>query len=353
VFELGVLALPRLGGAVDHLNTYFDYGSSVETKLRVIAQDTQLAERHVFNAGWLDDVRLPPSSERYDVAVYGMSFARNLVTSLEELRPSLKIRGIYGPGAPLSHSYAIYREDAPKRSARAVLIPILSDGIPYLTSMTHDTVEPDHVQPMTWPRYVVRAGEPVLAAQPVIRSATALRHALSDEPSLWQRHLDVLAEHDTYFARMLYASDWTERSATLRLLRRAVTHSRTHDVRAKVKNHLGFIPGSEAAELARALVRRYILDVRGAGELPVVVLFDSPGEPDWLQALLGDVLAAAQVPVIRSQQHCDAGHRENFTVDGHYIPACVQQIGTQFIDVLDHSDDSRLAAEHPPVERTP
>lgn len=350
VFELAVLGLARLGDATQPLHTYFDYGTSVESKLRVIAGEAHLAERHVFNAGWLDDIALPPSNEHYDLAVYGMSFAHDLVLMLEQLRPSLKVRALYGPGAPLSHSYASYREDAPKRRAQAVMIPVLSDGIPYLTSMTHDTVEPDHVQPMTWPRYEVQDGEPVLVAMPVLRSADALRRALSSDPALWQQHLDMLAAHDRYFSRFSYAADWTEHVAALRLVRRAFAHARTHDIRAHIKTQAGFVPDSEAAELARALLRRYIRDVLEAGELPVVVLFDAPGEPAWLQDLFGAVLAEARVPVIRSQDHCDAGHRENFNADGHYVAECVRAIGTQFIQVLDHSQDGRLAAER---RRTP
>lgn len=343
VFELTMLTLEHTPLA-DKLG-YFAYGLSAETKLRALAADGQLPPRHVFNAGWLDLARFPPAGADCDLVIYGMSDAMELTQSIHDQRPELKLRELYGPGVPLSHSYAAYHLDVSRRRTQAVIIPLLSDGVVYLRTMTHDTLAPDHMQPVTWPRYALRDGHVELVGQPAITSADQLRTALLTDHALWARQLAVLEQHDDYFERPLYAAHWTEALASLRLIRRARSHSHTHDLRQELTNHAGFRPNTETAQLLRALLEQYITEVRGNGEQPIVVLFDSPGEAGWIEALVHDVLERTQVPTVRSQAFCDATHRENFTDDGHYSHACNQKIAAELIQLFERGRDRRLAAD--------
>lgn len=350
---LGLEQRPEQSGPIAALRTYLAYGHSIETKLRADAVQPQLAPRHVFNAGWLDVDKFPPQGESCDVAVYGMSFSRQLLEALHAQRPQLRIREFQGPGAPLSHSYAAYHMDVARRRAKVVLIPVLSDGVPYLQSMTHDTRESDHPQPMMWPRFELRDGRAVLTGDPVIRSAAELRRALVEDPALWERHLGSLAAHDDYYSRVLYASHWSERLASLRLVRRAIAHARAHDLRAQVVGRAGFVADSKAARLLHALLRQYVEDVRAHDEVPLVVLFDSPGEAGFLHALLRDTLERLHVEVVRSDQSCDARRAENFLADGHYVPACTEAIARRVGQALDRVTERALALGQGSTRREP
>jgi hypothetical protein len=345
-FELALFGLEHASQtSQSQLVTYFDYGYSIEHKLRVFAQDSELPARHVFNAGWLDLERFPPAGEACDLAVYGNSFAHALSEDIKALRPALKMREFYGPGVPISHSYAAYGMDVERRRARVVMIPLLSDSVPYLRTMTHDTRESDHSQPVTWPRYAVRDDRVVVVGEPVIHSAKDLRRALLEDRGLWQRHLEMLDEHDDYYVPTLYAAHWTEQLASLRLVRRAISHSRAREHRDELIRGAGFIPNTETAGLTRRLLQQYIHDVRDHGEKPIVVLMDSTGEAHFLSKLVGDMLAQEQVAVVRSEDHCDATERANFIGDGHYTDACNHAIAEQFVELLDRSFNGDLALE--------
>jgi hypothetical protein len=334
-FELTMLALKRVPKlAESHLLKYFDYGLSAETKLRAQAADPGVHDHSIFEAGWLDVSRFPPEGESCDVSIYGMSFARDLAGVMRDERPDLIFRDYGGPGAPLSHAYTAYKMDAPRRKSRVVQIPLLSEGITFLRSMTHDTAYPDFVQPVTWPRYAVQDGRAVIVQEAAIQSAAAMRSALLGDSELWQRELATLA-HDDYFQPLLYATHWTEQFASLRLLRRALGHSHTHELRAQLMGPGGYRPDTETAELERVLLRQYIDEVRAHDEVPIVVMFDSPGEPAWLRAALQPVFDQTKVAVVSSQDYCDASRPENFTSDGHFQHPCLEQIAHAFLEHVD------------------
>src|SRR5271157_1223059 len=99
------------------LVVYFDYGRSIEGKIRRLVGPTDETSGPLANAGWIDGddiAKQPDRASRSDamlVSVYGMSFSSQVGTTMAELDPRITPRLFGGPAAPPNHSYASYQRD--------------------------------------------------------------------------------------------------------------------------------------------------------------------------------------------------------------------------------------------------
>jgi hypothetical protein len=90
---------------------YFDYGRSIEGKIRRMIQSTDEASDPVAIAGWPDRLCLqmpssPPS--RIGISIYGMSFSKHIGEAMQEEDASIVPTYYIGPAAPPNHSYSCF-----------------------------------------------------------------------------------------------------------------------------------------------------------------------------------------------------------------------------------------------------
>src|SRR6266850_274874 len=97
------------------LTRYFDYGRSIEGKVRAMVGAEGTSPPPLAQAGWIgppaDQPERPGEGQNLLVAVYGMSFAANIAKQMQDQDKRIAIRIAGGPGATLSHSYAMYTAD--------------------------------------------------------------------------------------------------------------------------------------------------------------------------------------------------------------------------------------------------
>src|ERR1019366_8367151 len=90
------------------LQRYFDYGRSIEGKLRRYVGSSPDQDAIIVRAGWLNDCDFPslarPGKLVFDI--YGMSFSNNIALQLERLYRGLASQRFPGQEAPPNHSYA-------------------------------------------------------------------------------------------------------------------------------------------------------------------------------------------------------------------------------------------------------
>jgi hypothetical protein len=334
LLEVGLSLCVRISAIEDSaIGRYFASGESIESKILAYATHPDLPANSVFYAGWLDPSTWPPEGESNDVAVYGMSYAGNLASALRRAAPELDVRMIGGPGAPLSHSYAAYGMDAGRRTTKVVVITLLSRGMQDMAGLTHDTAYNDHSQPATWPVYQLTDAGVEVKAWPVVNSASALRHAVTEDRALWDRHVDLLDEADANFSRFLYSAHWTEQLVLGRVLRRAWAKAEEREWNQSLVQADGYFdPDAPACKVTREVLRAFIADVRRNGERPIVVLFSEQGTGDSLWQLVGGVLDDTQVPYLTTEDFCDSkvgNHYANL----HFVPQCDDLMASRFLEV--------------------
>jgi len=328
------------GRGASALANYLDYGRSIEGKIRRMVGPTDAQTAAMARAGWLgdhDDLPAHPAHAGPLVAVYGMSFAARVADELVALDPSVTIRMVGGPGAPLNHSYAAWERDRDAHDAAVVVLGVLASSLPRTLSLTHMTANFEAPSPHSYPRFDWKQGriertEPRIATLPQLRAALA--GATAADRQAWEAWKRQLAGHDAFYDRFVFEANASDHSVIVRLIRRAwgqhvfqATVAATHDAE-------GFRDDLGVVRSARALLRDFAQRVRARGRLPIVLLFEDRGYADHLSRALAPTLDAADVRYVATGRIAPATQLGNFLADGHFRPEIDQRIAQQVLETI-------------------
>lgn len=317
------------------MRSYFWYGSSYESKLRQLVATPNPAPNSILFAGWINEQALADKPADVDVTVYGSSFAGNLGKAMRELRPELKLRFIGGPGAPLNHAYGFYELDRSKRKTRTAVIGVASEDVAQVLTMNIGSVNADAPMPYFFPRYELVGGRIERTGTPLINSPDELARAFRDDPALWARQLDVMAQHDDAFQRPLFAASALDHSLIARFVRRGLAKRHADNYVAQAYGSRGFKKDSHIIQVFEAVLLRMVEDLRAEGVKPVVVLFSTRDYANHLDVLMRRTLEANGVPVVSSFDLCPSTDRTHYIPDGHFTPQCDLKTAQATLAVLD------------------
>lgn len=306
------------------LSRYFEYGRSVEGKLmRMVAADPQNGGQ-MISTGWIDHEYLSAKPVRAQadhdtlMAVYGQSFTLNAAHEAARIDSRITIRGIGGPGAPPSHSYAAYKQDAPLRKADVVVFGVLSSTVPLMGSLSGLVWMFESPAPFTFPRYRVTADQ-LTEELPAIRSEAEFRQAFSQRSTKWQEFKDQLRRSDRGYDRFTFDASLADASSVVRMARRGwVAHAQPY-TDGVYDPTTGFNADAEEVHTLRAL----LVDLRQRtcerGERLVILLLHTRGHSDHLHRALESTLKQANIDYISTHTLFSANDPRNFRPDSHYI----------------------------------
>jgi hypothetical protein len=303
----------------NRLQQYFDYGRSIEGKLRYMVRDTDELSGPIVRTGWLSENEdLPVKAEHENgrlFAVYGQSMSGRVAREIGKQDKTATIRARGGPAAPLGHTYELFRRDLQNHTADVIVLGIFASGVNTLHTMTPTGWAFEVPTPYTYPRWSLVDGQLVSKA-PRIQSLEQLRTALHT-PTLWSEFGQHLAQHDASFSSLLFYSDWTDTSAFLRLAKRGYGQHHQDRISALYSSKSSQGPES-VGEIARAIVRQFVEDVRAASAIPVLILFHDKGTGDKLYQLLSEDLDKYNIPYITTHEIASANDPSSFLADGHF-----------------------------------
>ena len=310
------------------LAMYFDFGTSLEGKLRRLAGPADSLAAPVAHAGWLDPATWPaprpvPAGKRL-VAAYGQSFTYAILDTLAAHDTTVVLRGLGGPSAPPSHLYALWRVDRRRTHADVCVFGVLASSVRGMASATAATWEFESPYPYTYPHWRL-AGDSLAGAWPSVTSLAALRATLADPARLaaWEREL---AREDDAYEAILFRGGWADHSVLTRLLRRAWAQRQMRERLARLHGPAGFAAGSEAMRVLPLMLADFARGVRADGAVPVVLLLQDQGYDDHLVKLLGPGLWAAGVPFVSTDVLAPASVPGNFMSDGHFVGPVNQRL---------------------------
>jgi hypothetical protein len=306
------------------LQKYFDYGRSVEGKIRRMIGESKNTTAVVAYAGWLEsdesDALLPrqaSSADHWLIAAYGQSFTFRLCEELKKLDPRFELRLVKGgPGAPLSHSYAAYLTDANLQQANVVVIGILASSLPRNISPTTMTAWFEAPVPFTYPRYFLNKGK-LDAIDPFIHTMAEMRTALR-EPARWDAYVDFLRKNDPAFDSWVLESDVFDHSSLARLIRRSYGQKHLHDVNSRYWGADGFTNADGLLDTSIAIMADFASKVRARGQLPYIILFQDRGYKDHLVKAFGASLDRLGIPYFSTHLIAPSTDARNFIPDGHF-----------------------------------
>lgn len=335
------------------LQLYFDYGRSVESKLRRMAGAVPDQSAPIAQQGWLSpgarpaasknavaspmraSASMPPST--LTVAVYGQSFIMQMADLLPQLEPRLRIISRQGaPAAPLSHSYAAYLADMDCGSdcarANIVLVGILASSLPRLVSLSNMTAWCEAPTPYTYPRYRLSGGK-LSTENPLIASYAHL-HAALQRPAAWRAFSDQLRASDLAYDAALFESDWLDRSLLARLARRGYGQRHLQQLERRYHDSTGFKNHDGLLDVSNALLLDMSRLARSRHQQLVVVLIGDRGYGDDLAGALAPALASGAITHLSTAAVAPATDTANFVADGHFTITANRRLAMALRDKL-------------------
>jgi hypothetical protein len=323
--------------ASSSLQNYFDYGRSIEGKLRREVGSTPEQDAAIVKAGWLDDCNYDTSfsPDKLTFDVYGMSFSEMIADQMVRLDPGLASQSFAGPGAPPNHSYACFinRIEAKRKLASIQILGVLASSIPRMETITGLTTSFEAPQPFTYPRYSLAPDGHLAGYSPSISTPEDLRTALAN-PIKWRVFLDELATHDDFYAQRVFQADVFDHSVLARLIRRAwgqrVLRARTSALRTDDE----FSGAPDIAPVLRAMLIDFANRARRAGERPIVILIEDRGYGGALSAIAAQALRTNHIDFITTSEIVSPDDTGNFVPNGHFTAAVNEKIARAVLELL-------------------
>ncbi len=330
--------------ATNPLVTYFNYGTSIEGKIRREVGPSDESTSLLAMAGWVDEqARSNPGAVAPPGGIlasfYGMSFSSDVAKQLAEVEPRVGLRLFGGPAAPANHSHAIAGLDRGGQSDVMVL-GVLASSVKGVATNNGMTWRFENPAPFTYPRH--EAGASGLEARwPMVRTLDDTRAALAD-PALWGRYLAQLRATDDFYNDFLFRHDLSDSSTLVRMVRRAVAQRWEAARAARTHGPKGFVESSPAMASLRAIVAAFAAGARRDGKVPVVLLLEDQGYGDHLGRALEPVLGAGRIPHLATHTVCSPTDRRNFLPDGHFTEEANRKNARALLEVIRRELPGRL-----------
>lgn len=298
---------------------YFDYGRSMEGRLRRATRSDPDETAPITLAGWyrpLTAVERPAKPNGDTVHFYGMSHAVRLAEALQATSPTLRARSVAAPGATANWAFGAFRRDKGRREGDVAVLAFMSTTLPMITTMSAMTWNSSFAMPYTADRYRLRAGELVVTPPPYDSFAGYV--SAFENPARWAAAKQTIAANDPFFDRWLFDETVLDNSSLVRLVRRARAQSRDRQERAKALNETGFVADSEAVQVANAIVAAFARQARREGVVPVVYVVNNLGYGDHLFRALQPALRSENVAVLNSAAVIDPNDARSYLPDTHF-----------------------------------
>ena len=329
------------------LALYFDYGRSMEGRLRRGTRSDPRETAPITLAGWyrpLTAVERTPKPGSVEVSVYGMSHAVRLADALQQVSPRYQVRSIGAPGASTNWSYGAFLRDEGRKRSKAAVLAIMSSTLPMTLSPTPMDWNTSFAMPYTADRFFVDS-KTLKRVLPPYDSFDGYVHTLND-PVAWNRALAQFSRTDPFYDPFLVRQSWLDNSTSVRMLRRAWSQRRDHSWRGRVLDAKGYDRTAEAVKVANAIIADFAKQARRQGVVPVVYVIDSFGYGDQLYRALAETLHRDHIPFIASHDYVDPSDPTGYLPDSHFTKANDQRLASALAGLLDRElAKSRAAPE--------
>jgi hypothetical protein len=301
------------------LQLFFDYGRSMEGRLRRMTKADPSQTAPITLAGWYQPLKAldrPAKPDGVLVNVYGMSHASRLADALQRTSAVYSARSVAAPGATTNWAFGAYRRDGQRGRAKVAVLAIMSSTLANITSMTPMTWNVSFPLAYTQDRYVLNGGK-LGVVKPPYESFEGFVATLND-PVKWQATLDLFRRYDPFYDPFLFKATPLDRSTLVRMARRARVNSRDRAMADDVLTARGYNPNSEAVQVARAIVTAFADQARREGQLPVIYLVNNYGYGDQLRRALQDTLDRQAIPFLSTDQVVSPSDPANYLPDTHF-----------------------------------
>jgi hypothetical protein len=323
-----------------YLQTYFEYGRSSEGKLERMTRHTAEKSAPILAFGWLDSESYfslpnkPLKNNQILVSVYGMSHTKALGEAISKCNRNFIIREITAPGAPPNWSFATYRFEKNRHQADVVILGIMTDSVPLISSTSGATSYFDMSYPYTFPRYLMK-GNSLHPIYPPFFTADGYRDYFFNDKK-WSEYREWLSKYDKYYDPTLFRKTMIDKSSLIRLLRRAYSETVRRERITKVYTNQGFNVKSEEIAVLHEMVKDFAQTAKENNSIPVIYLVNNLGRGDHLYKVLKPVLEANNIPYLSTHIICPPNDPRLFlSMNSHFILSKDIELAQEMIKIIE------------------
>ena len=298
---------------------YFDYGRSMEGRLRRATREDREETAPITLAGWYDPLVVdtyPGQPDGARVTVYGMSHAMRLADAFRQVAPDYTVRTVGAPGATTNWAYGAFLRDEGKREGDFAVLAIMASNLPMIVSSAPMNWNPSFALPYTADRFYLQDGE-LRRDTPPYASFEGYVRTLND-PVEWDSALSWFEKNDPYFESIRIRQTWLDNSAIFRLIRRGWMQREDRMRGSSVISAVAHDPEAEAIRVANAIILDFAEKARAEGIIPVVYIVDSFGYGDQMPRALQDTLARKRILYLASHELVDPTDASGYLPDSHF-----------------------------------
>lgn len=321
---------------------FFDYGRSMEGRLRRATRADPAESAPITQAGWYDPLvatSRPAKPDGVEVSFYGMSHAMRLAEAVQRTSPRLSARTVGAPGATTNWAYGAFLRDRGRSGSKVAVLAIMSSTLPMITSPAPMNWNSSFALPYTADRFVLEDGA-LRQVKPPYDSFAEYVRTLED-PEAWAAAGRAFARTDPFYDPLLLRATWLDNSTLVRMARRAWAQSRDRGMREGIIDARSYDPDSEAVRVANAIVADFASQARAQGQVPVVYVVDSFGYGDQLSRVLAGTLRRDNIPHLATHTLVDPRAAAGYLPDSHFTDANDERLARAMDQVIERA----LAAE--------
>ena len=341
IFDVGVNVLFAYPSDPKDLNPnqlelYFDYGRSMEGRLRRATRPDPEQTAPITLAGWYDPLIAfdrDAKSSGLKVTLYGNSQTVRLADALQKTSAIYSARTVAAPGSTANWAYGAYLRDAHDEQGEAVVLTIMPTNLPMIQTMSAMTWNTSFAMPYTADVFAVE-GRQLVRHRPPYESFADYVATIGDK-ARWRDAMAVFARRDPFYDRFLMHGAVLDNSTIARLIRRGWGQRRDLQVRARSLNRNGYDPANPAVKVANAMVAQFAHIARKDGVVPVVHIVNSRGYGDTMYRALADTLRQNRIPYISTHDVVDPNDPRNYLSDGHFTDENDLRLAKALAAVLD------------------
>lgn len=331
------------------LALYFDYGRSIEGKVKRQLGAKEENTAPIALAGWLKppvDFSKPPetqakitppdqstqlsSGEKIKITVYGMSFANHVAEAMKKLNPDIEVTTIGGPAAPPNHSFAAYQVNRTQDDGKIIFWGILASSLFGLDAMTGMTLGAEVPAPFTFPKYSLKNNQ-LQSTWPAIDSIHDLI-STQQNPRLWEKLITQLKKNDFFYDEFSFQENILDNSVLVRLLRRAWIQNNKSRKQNQIHSPQGFNPQWQGIAVLNQMIVEFNHQVKEDGKTLFILLINDRGFEDHLFQILEKTLTDESIAYVSTHNIVSNRDLSNFLPDGHFTPEANEKIARKVLE---------------------
>jgi hypothetical protein len=201
-----------------------------------------------------------------------------------------------------------------------------------LSAMTWNT---GYALPYTTDRFLLDDGK-LRVVHPPYASFNDYVQTLNDDAK-WAEALRIFAKYDSMYDPLIIRANAFDRSALLRLLRRAYALRFSREARREVLDHRGFNPDSNEVKVAQQIVREFAANARKDGMIPVIYVVNLLGDSDYMFRALQPALEQDKVPYLNSAAIASPNDPRKYLSDSHFTSEIDDELARALSKIIEQA----------------